>query len=136
MSDSLTLKRMKELAYRVLAADSLIKGYSFTDTFDLLYNQYKLDKETSWSITLRAHRGGGFTKDHLYLSGLKKVYDYHAAGKNMGILLTGKVSIENADLIKDLQDKGLAEKNKFYTHSFHENKNTNDKLEFLLSNLK
>ncbi len=136
MSDSLTLKRMKEFAYRVLAADSLIKGYSFSDTFDLLYSQYKLDKETAWSITLRAHRGGGFTKDHLYLSGLKKVYDYYSSGNDMGILLTGKVGLEDVDLIKKLQKKDLAEKNRFYTHSFHENKNTNDKLEFLLSNLK
>ena len=136
MSDSLTLKRMKELAYRVLAADSLIKGYSFSDTFDLLYSQYKLNKETAWSITLRAHRGGGFTKDYQYLSGLKKVYDHFRSGKKMGTLLTGKVSIEDVDLIQKLQEKGLAEKNKFYTHSFHENKNTNDKLEFLLSNLK
>ena len=136
MSDSLTLKRMKELAYRVLAADSLIKGYSFSDTFDLLYNQYKLDKDTAWSITLRAHRGGGFTKDYQYLSGLKKVYDYYSAGKKMGLLLTGKVSIEDVPLIEKLQERELAEKNRFYTHSFHENKNTNDKLEFLLSNLK
>jgi uncharacterized protein (TIGR02421 family) len=136
MSDSLTLKRIKELAYRVLAADSLIKGYSFSDTFDLLFSQYKLDKETAWSITLRAHRGGGFTKDYQYLSGLKKVYDYYSEGKDMGILLTGKVAIEDAALIKKLQEKGLAEKNRFYTHSFHENKNTNEKLLFLLSNLK
>ncbi|GAB2770091.1 flavohemoglobin expression-modulating QEGLA motif protein [Salinimicrobium soli] len=136
MSDSLTLKRIKELAYRVLAADSLIKGYSFSDTFDLLYSQYKLDKETAWSITLRAHRGGGFTKDYQYLSGLKKVYDYYSEGKDMGILLTGKVAIEDADLIKRLQEMGLAEKNKFHTHSFHENRNTNEKLLFLLSNLK
>lgn len=136
MSDSITLKRMKELAYRVLAADSLIKGYSFSDTFDLLFSKYKLDKETAWSITLRAHRGGGFTKDYQYLSGLKKVYDYYSSGKEMGILLTGKVGIEDAVLIKHLQEKGLAEKNRFYTHSFRENKNTNDKLEFMLSNLK
>lgn len=127
---------MKELAYRVLAADSLIKGYSFSDTFDLLFSKYKLDKETAWSITLRAHRGGGFTKDYQYLSGLKKVYDYYSSGKEMGILLTGKVGIEDAVLIKHLQEKGLAEKNRFYTHSFRENKNTNDKLEFMLSNLK
>ena len=31
MSGNLTLSRMKELAYRVIAADSLIKGYSFVD---------------------------------------------------------------------------------------------------------
>lgn len=136
MSDSLTLKRMKELAYRVLAADSLIKGYSFSDTFDLLYNQYKLDKETAWFITLRAHRGGGFTKDYLYLSGLKRVYDYYSGGKDMNLLLTGKVSIDDISIIEKLQDLGLAEKNKYYTHSFKKNNNTNDKLEFLLSNLK
>ena len=136
MSDSLTLKRMKELAYRVLASDSLIKGYSFSDTFDLLYSQYKLDKETAWSITLRAHRGGGFTKDYLYLSGLKRIYDHHSTGKDLETLLTGKVSIENENLIKKMQKMGLAKKNKYYTHSFRKNNNTNDKLEFLLSNLK
>ena len=136
MSDSLSLKRVKELAYRVLAADSLIKGYSFTDTFDLLYSQYKLDRETSWLITLRAHRGGGFTKDHQYLPGLKKVYDYFSSGKEMGILLTGKVALEDVELIKSLQQKGLAKENTFFTHAFKENRNTNDKLEFLLSNLK
>lgn len=136
MSDSLSLKRMKELAYRVLAADSLIKGYSFSDTFDLLYNQYKLDRETSWIISLRAHRGGGFTKDFQYLPGLKKIFDYYSSGKDMGLLLTGKVAVGDADLIQNLQNRGLAVKNSFFTHSFRENKNTNDKLEFLLSNLK
>ena len=127
---------MKELAYRVLAADTLIRGYSFSDTFDLLYNQYKLDKETSWSVTLRAHRGGGFTKDYLYLSGLKTVYDYYSSKKDMALLLTGKVSIEDVDLIQKLQQEGLAVKNKLYTDSFHRNRNTNEKLVFLLSNLK
>src|SRR5690606_24437914 len=39
MGGALTLKRLKELAYRVLASDSLIKGYSFSDTFDMLYGQ-------------------------------------------------------------------------------------------------
>lgn len=136
MSDSLSLKRMKELAYRVLAADTLIRGYSFSDTFDLLYNQYKLDKETSWSVTLRAHRGGGFTKDYLYLSGLKTIYDYYSSKKDMALLLTGKVSIEDVDLIQKLQQEGLAVKNKLYTDSFHRNRNTNEKLVFLLSNLK
>lgn len=136
MSDSLSLKRLKELAYRVLAADSLIKGYSFSDTFDLLHNQYKLDRETSWIITLRAHRGGGFTKDFQYLPGLKKIYDYHTAGKDIGLLLSGKVGIADAELIEALQKRDLAVKNSFFTHAFSENKNTNDKLKFLLSNLK
>jgi len=49
------------------------EDYSFLDTFDLLFNtSFKKDK--AFAITLRVHRGGGFTKDHLYLSGLQKVY--------------------------------------------------------------
>src|SRR5690606_5389413 len=42
MSGSLTLDRLKTMAYRVLASDSLIKGSNFSDTFDLIHGQYKL----------------------------------------------------------------------------------------------
>jgi len=38
MSGCLTITRLKELAYRVIASDSLAKGYSFSATFNLLHN--------------------------------------------------------------------------------------------------
>ncbi len=136
MSGSLTLRRMKELAYRVIAADSLIKGYDFKDTFDLLYSQYKLDRENAWQITLRVHRGGGFTKDYLYLTGLKKIYDYYHSGQDMNPLFTGKVTLENKDSILRLQELGLANKSKHITDSYSQNLNTNKKLDFILRNLK
>ncbi|MHA7057260.1 flavohemoglobin expression-modulating QEGLA motif protein [Aquimarina sp. M1] len=136
MSGCLTLKRMKELAYRVIAADSLIKGYDFKDTFDLLYSQYKLDRETAWQITLRVHRGGGFTKDYLYLTGLKKIYDYYHNNKDMSLLLTGKVTLENKSDIKRLQELGLAIPGAHITDSYEQNLNANQKLDFILSNLK
>ncbi|MGY3794802.1 flavohemoglobin expression-modulating QEGLA motif protein [uncultured Aquimarina sp.] len=136
MSGCLTLKRMKELAYRVIAADSLIKGYDFKDTFDLLYSQYKLDREAAWQITLRAHRGGGFTKDYLYLTGLKKIYDYYHNNEDISLLLTGKVTLENKQHISKLQDLGLANRGTHITDSFAKNLNTNKKLDFILSNLK
>ena len=56
MGGALTLKRLKELAYRVLAVDSLIKGYSFADTFDLIHGHYKLNRDDAFGICLRAHR--------------------------------------------------------------------------------
>ena len=136
LSDSISLRRMKEFAYRTLAADSLIKGYSFSDTFDLLFSQYKMDREMAWEITLRAHRGGGFTKDYQYLSGLKKVFDYYSEGKDLNPLLSGKVALEDASLVEELQEEGLAVKNAHFPESFLENRNTNEKLDFLLSNLK
>ncbi len=135
-SNNLTMRRMKELAHRVIAADSLIKGYSFADTFDLLFNQYKVDRDTAWQITLRVHRGGGFTKDFLYLTGLKKVYDYYQEGQDLSLLLTGKVTLENAEVINKMTKMGLAKPSKFITDSFSQNLNTNKKLDFILRNLK
>ncbi|MBE15269.1 MAG: flavohemoglobin expression-modulating QEGLA motif protein [Dokdonia sp.] len=136
MSGNLTLSRLKELAKRVIAADSLIKGYSFVDTFDLLYNQYKVPKDKAWQITLRIHRGGGFTKDYLYLTGLKKVYDYYQQNRDLGILLTGKVTLEDLPVIEKMTAMGLAIPSKHLTDSYATNHNTNTKLDFILRNLK
>ncbi|EIJ40578.1 flavohemoglobin expression-modulating QEGLA motif protein [Galbibacter orientalis] len=136
MSGALTLSRLKILAYRVIAADSLIKGYSFSDTFDLLHNQYKLDRDKAFIITLRIHRGGGFTKDYLYLTGLKKVYEYYKSGNNLSPLLTGKVSLDRVDSIVKLQELGLASKSIHITDSYSANKNNNSSIDFILHNLK
>ena len=136
MSNNLTIKRLKELAYRVIAVDSLAKGYSFSRTFRLLHNQYDLDREEAFYITVRVHRGGGFTKDYLYLTGLKKVYDYYHSGKDLSLLLTGKVSLEYVDDIESLITKGLAVPAKHITDAYAENKNTNKKVDFILRSLK
>ncbi len=136
MSGSLTMHRLKELAYRVLAADSLLKGYNFCETFDLLHGQYKLNKEEAFTITLRIHRGGGFTKDYLYLTGLKKVYDYYHNGNDLNNLLTGKVTLEYLPVIKKLQKQGLANQSKYLSSAFKKNDNTNEQLDFILKSLK
>ncbi|TBN00446.1 DUF1704 domain-containing protein [Hyunsoonleella flava] len=136
MSNNLTVTRLKELAYRVIAVDSLAKGYPFSRTFRLLHNNYDLDRESAFYITLRAHRGGGFTKDYLYLSGLKKIYDYYHSGKDLNLLLTGKVSLDYVDEIQSLIKKGFAVPSKHITDSYAENKNTDKKVDFILRSLK
>lgn len=136
MSGALTLKRLKELAYRVLASDSLIKGYGFSDTFDMLHGQYKLDRNKAFTITMRVHRGGGFTKDRLYLSGLKKIYKRHRTGLSMDTLLTGKVTMESEATINRFKDLGLANNITHYNVAFKQNLNKNSTLNFILDNLK
>ncbi len=136
MSGSLTVKRLKKLAYRVIAVDSLAKGYSFSKTFSLLQDTYNVDNETAFYITLRVHRGGGFTKDYLYLTGLKKVLDYFNAGNDMSLLLTGKASLEYVDQIEYLIENGYAIPSKHLTDSFSENNNTNVTIDTILENLK
>jgi uncharacterized protein (TIGR02421 family) len=136
MSNNLTVTRLKELAYRVIAVDSLAKGYDFSKTFRLLHNQFDLDREQAFYISLRVHRGGGFTKDYLYLTGLKKIYDRYREGKDLDPLLTGKVSLEYIDEIKSLTDKGLAAAPKFITDAYSENSNQDKTVDFILNNLK
>ncbi|MDT0554810.1 flavohemoglobin expression-modulating QEGLA motif protein [Patiriisocius hiemis] len=136
MSGCLTLYRLKELSYRVMAADSLLKGFTFCDTFDLLHNQYKLNREESYNISLRAHRGGGFTKDYMYLTGLKKIYDRYKQKEDLNPLLAGKVSLEHCDIINRWQEQGIANENKYENFAFAKNENSNTKLEFILDNLK
>jgi len=136
MSGSLTVKRLKKLAYRVIAVDSLAKGYSFSKTFNLLNDKYNVDKETAFYITLRVHRGGGFTKDYLYLTGLKKVLDYFNVGSNMSLLLTGKASLEYVNQIEYLIGSGYAVPPKYLTDSFSENNNTNKTIDTILKGLK
>lgn len=136
MSGSLTIRRLKELAYRVLAVDSLAKGYSFSKTFRLLHSAHDLDRETAYYICVRAHRGGGFTKDYLYLTGLKKVYDYYKEGKDLNVLLTGKVSLEYTYHIKEMIKKGYAVNALHTTNAFTKNNNSNKTIDFILSSLK
>ncbi len=136
MSGCLTIERLKELAFRVIAVDSLNKGYNFSDTFHLLHSQHKLNREKAFAITLRVHRGGGFTKDHLYLRGLRDVYKYAQKGNDLGILLTGKVTMRYIPTIKKLQNLGLALPPKYYTDAYKSNDNTNPNLVFILKSLK
>ena len=136
MSGNLTIKRLKELAYRVIAVDSLAKGYSFSKTFRLLHNAYDMEREEAYYLTVRVHRGGGFTKDYLYMTGLKKVYDYYSKGKDLSLLLTGKVSLEQLDNIEYLLRNGFAVAPKHFTDSYKENKNTNKTVDFILESLK
>ena len=136
MSGALTLNRLKTLAYRVLASDSLIKGYSFSDTVDLIHGTYKLNRNDAFSITMRVHRGGGFTKDRLYLSGLRKIYKRHQRGESMDNLLTGKVTMDYEADIVHLQKLGLANPITHKNIAYLQNKNENKTLDFILNHLK
>jgi uncharacterized protein (TIGR02421 family) len=136
MSNNLTVKRLKELAYRVIAVDSLAKGYDFSKTFRLLHNQFDLEREQAFYISLRVHRGGGLTKDYLYLTGLKKIYDRYRRGEDLEPLLTGKVSLEYLEEIQSLTHKGLAVPSKFITDAYGSNSNQDETVDFILNNLK
>ncbi|MCB0456328.1 MAG: DUF1704 domain-containing protein [Flavobacteriaceae bacterium] len=136
MSGCLTLYRLKELSYRVIAADSLLNGLEFREAFDLLHNQYKLNREEAYNICLRAYRGGGFTKDYTYLTGLKKVYNYYKKGEDLNVLLSGKVNISHTSLIEKWKSWGMISENPYRNFAFDKNNNESKTIDFILENLK
>jgi uncharacterized protein (TIGR02421 family) len=110
LSGNLTLERIKILAYRVIAVRMMVQDYDFSRTFKVLTQEHGLSPDAAFNLTARVYRGGGFTKDYLYLSGLQKVLKLHQSGVSIEPLLVGKASIAYLDTIKEMITTGMAGK--------------------------
>jgi uncharacterized protein (TIGR02421 family) len=97
------LSRSRLLAARVIAAHCLIEGASYVETYRLLNREYRFRRRLAFTITQRIYRGGGLTKDAIYLRGLVHVLDYLRAGGQIDLLLVGKIAEEHIPIIKELQ---------------------------------
>jgi len=99
----LNRSRMRQLAARVVAVRMLTDGASFVDTFRTLDRDYKFSQRTAYNITMRVYRGGGLTKDAVYLRGLVAILRYVQNGGDLKPLLVGKMAVEHIPIIKELQ---------------------------------
>ena len=101
----LSQPRLRLLAGRVVAAQGLIKGASFVETFRLLNKQYGFRRRTAFTITVRTYRGGGLTKDAIYLRGLVDILKYIHKGGELAPLFVGKIAANHISLIHELQSR-------------------------------
>jgi len=99
----LGLPRLRTLSGRVIAVHSIIEGASFIDTFQLLHQQHGFKPYTAFNITMRVYRGGGYTKDMIYLHGLIRLLTYVAQHNDMEILYCGKFAMEHLPLLHELR---------------------------------
>ena len=95
--------RLRLLAGRVLAVHSLTQGASFIETFRELNRGHGFSDGMAFNITMRVYRGGGFTKDAVYLRGLATLLNYLGDGGDFELLLLGKISLEHVSLIEELK---------------------------------
>lgn len=102
--------RLRLLAARVWAVNSLIGGADFIETFRALHGEHGFSRRASWSLTMRVYRGGGFTKDAVYLRGLAWLLDY-LGQKNaeFELLWSGKISAQTLPLLRELHLRGVLE---------------------------
>jgi len=119
LSGNLSIFRLKELALRVMAVEHMIKNYDFVRTYNYLINSFNIDNDRSFSITARVYRGGGYTKDYLYLSGFKEIFNLYKKDKNLiNSLLIGKTSIAYLSEINGLISRKQLSKAKSIPLSF------------------
>lgn len=136
LAGCLTIKRLKVLALRVLAVDSMLKEKNFRTTFLLLREEYHVSEEQAFTITARVFRGGGFTKDFLYLQGFHQMLNAYESEPNFNHLLAGKTSIEYLPAITSLINKGVLRAPKFIAPAFMEPVNNSDAHKFIAHAIK
>src|SRR5690606_30729429 len=105
--EGLTNERIRTLAARVVAVHHMIAGNSFSDTFFMLTEKYFFKPERAFNIAMRVYRGGGLTKDAVYLKGLLNVIEYIKQGKDITKLLVGKIRQDYLPVIEELVHRGL-----------------------------
>ena len=54
---------------------------------------------------MRVFRGGGFTKDAVYLRGLVSLLEYLGRGGDLELLFVGKVSLASLSIIRELRHR-------------------------------
>lgn len=106
----LTKERLRLLAGRVIAAQSLIEGAEFVETFRQLNIEYEFDVETSFDIAARTHQGGGYTKDIIYLRGLVRLMDFLRSGGELNPLFVGKIAEKHIPLMEELRLRNVLKK--------------------------
>lgn len=100
-------QRLRILAARVMAVYFMTKGAGFSECFSILTTSYGFTKQISFGITMRVYRSGGFTKDAIYLLGLKNVFDYVNFGGNIDELYIGKIAMSHLPLVNELRYRGV-----------------------------
>ena len=99
----LSRSRMQLIAARVVAVRHLIDGASFIDTFRALAGDHGLTKARAYNVAMRVYRGGGFTKDAVYLRGLEQVLRHLRGGGELEPLYVGKIAIAHLPILKELR---------------------------------
>ena len=99
----LSFGRLRTLAARVVAVRGLTNGNSFAEVFSELHKTYNFSARSAFNITMRVFRGGGLTKDAVYLRGLVEVLEYLRNGGDIETLFVGKMGPDHVSIIRELQ---------------------------------
>jgi uncharacterized protein (TIGR02421 family) len=102
LAGGLTPKRLRLLAARVIAVRHLLNGGDFIEVYREMHKTLGLLARHAFFVTMRVFRGGGFTKDAIYLRGVLDVLD-HLQHHSFELLLLGKFAAIQTPLMQELR---------------------------------
>ncbi|MDH3326656.1 MAG: flavohemoglobin expression-modulating QEGLA motif protein [Gammaproteobacteria bacterium] len=106
LSGNINLQRLKQLSLRVLAVEMMINGMSFHGVYNHLREDYDVSIDEAFSLCTRVFRGGGFTKDYLYLSGFRDLVALYRK-QDISALLIGKTGAQFLDTLNSLIERDI-----------------------------
>jgi uncharacterized protein (TIGR02421 family) len=109
LAGNLSAVRLRTLAARVVAVRLFTDGATFREVFETLRASYAFSGRSAFIVTTRVFRGGGLTKDVVYLRGLKDLLAYLREGHPFEQLLVGKFSLSELPAIRKLDSMRLLE---------------------------
>lgn len=117
LSGNISLGRLKKLALRVMVTDMMCNGADFIECYHFLTEQQAQSSHEAFTMVTRIFRGGGFTKDFLYLKGFVKILHLWQEDKNLLPLLVGKTSYAFYDVIEEMIERKLVDPPTYHTKS-------------------
>ncbi|MFT5095334.1 MAG: hypothetical protein ACI93T_004181, partial [Porticoccaceae bacterium] len=103
----LSVDRLRTLAARVVAVHMMTARSTFVDTWHRLVDDYCIDPRSAWTVTMRVYRGGGLTKDAVYLRGLVEILEFLKNGGDINVLFIGKLAVEHVPIIEELLHRDI-----------------------------
>jgi uncharacterized protein (TIGR02421 family) len=107
LGGGLSRSRLRVLAGRVLAARRVTEGASFIETYRELVHEERFPRQVAFMMTARVYRGGGITKDAIYLRGLLRLLDYLRRESLHESLFAGKIAFQHIPLIQELTQRNI-----------------------------
>jgi uncharacterized protein (TIGR02421 family) len=95
-------ERLRLIAARAVAVRRLVEGVTFPALVAELTDAHGLTARAAFGVAVRVFRGGGLTKDAIYLRGLLQVLDHLRGGGALDPLLVGKLAFDQIALVEEL----------------------------------
>ena len=80
---------------------------SFEETFNHLLSEYDFPRRALFEMVARVYRGGGFTKDSVYLRGLVETLRLIPLQEDFDGVFAGKIGFHHIPLIRELQSRSV-----------------------------